>query len=368
MEHKDEPHIKPSGNSVKIGMIGPFSGANTYKGELGTKGIEVAQQLIPYLDNGDSIEWIREDDHGIPEYSVSALKTLVETHKVAAIIILSGSDSVLAVAKVAEQYKTPILTLFASHPDITRYSSLVNQFNFDDTFQAAVAALYIRDELLIDEVAMLTQSGNAHFTYLANEFAKQFTATEGIITDRYELKEDEQNYLPILQSIKNKDPELLYLPIAMEHIFEVKSALIQLNWNPKIMLSDGILANIKVQKKYPVERMNGMMAIDAYSYDMEYSHLGKQLLEQMTSMEVDKLDIGTKSVLAMESYALLVDVLNRCIKQKNKPSCINDSIRSTTKFEGVKGLISFDSTGKVHRSLNINRIQDGVTEFIVRVY
>ncbi|MCK5354719.1 MAG: ABC transporter substrate-binding protein, partial [Methyloprofundus sp.] len=268
MEHKDKPHIKPSGNSVKIGMIGPFSGANTYKGELGTKGIEVAQQLIPYLDNGDSIEWIREDDHGIPEYSVSALKTLVETHKVAAIIILSGSDSVLAVAKVAEQYKTPILTLFASHPDITRYSSLVNQFNFDDTFQAAVAALYIRDELLIDEVAMLTQSGNAHFTYLANEFAKQFTATEGIITDRYELKEDEQNYLPILQSIKNKDPELLYLPIAMEHIFEVKSALIQLNWNPKIMLSDGILANIKVQKKYPVERMNGMMAIDAYSYDM----------------------------------------------------------------------------------------------------
>jgi len=366
IEHK--PIIKPSGQVIKVGIIGPFSGVNKNRGEQGIIGFNIAQQLMPYLKNGDSIEWILEDDQDIPEQSIRALKTLTETHKVVIIIMLSASDSVLAVAKVADQYKTPIFTLFATHPGVTQYSSLVNQFSFDDTFQATVAALYIRDELLIDKVAILLQRDKAHFAYLADEFSRQFKATEGVITDSYDLNTQGLDYLQILQSIKNKEPELLYLPIDMENIFKVKAALSTLDWSPQIMLSDGVLASIKAQEKYALDDINGMMTIDAFTFDMKLNRLGKQLAKLIEAEGISRHNIGTNSTLAMESYALLVNVMNRCIAQKYTPLCINNSIRSTLKFEGINGFISFDQTGKVQRSLNINKIYDGVTKLIVRVY
>ena len=188
LQQKNKPQIKPSGHKVKVGVIGPLSGINMSKGMEGIQGIKIAQKLIPYLNNGDEIELVAKDDQDMPEKSIKALKTLIETDKVSAVLMLSGSDSVLAIAKVANQYKIPIITLFASHPSITKYSSFVNQFNFDDMFQASVAALYIRDELLIDRVAIITKSDNIHFSYLANEFAKQFKITDGSVTDTYDLK------------------------------------------------------------------------------------------------------------------------------------------------------------------------------------
>ena len=85
-------------------------------------------------------------------------------------------------------------------------------------------------------------------------------------------------------------------------------------------------------------------------------------------MGINKQDIGTYGALGMEAYALLVKVMNQCDVLHNMPICINKSIRSTLKFEGIKGFISFDAKGKAHRSLVVNRMNDGVAEFVVQVY
>lgn len=366
--HRDESQIKPSGNILKVGLIAPLSGATMSKGITAFKGMEIAQQFMPYLANGDAIEWVTIDDQGIPEQSVEALKTLSGNKEIAAIVILSGSDSVLAVSKIANQYNTPILVLIASHPDITKYSHLVNQFNFDDSFQASVAAFYARDELLIDSVAILTESDNAHFAFLGAGFARQFIKTEGVITDSYNINADTQDYLQILRSIQGKNPELLYLPVSLEHLYQIKSALLTLDWDPQLMVSDGIFANIKEQKKHSLSMMEGMLAIDAFSHDMEFMPLGDQLLAHIHSTGVNTQEIDTNSALGMEGFVFLVSTINQCLELKNKRLCINNSIRNTVKFGGIKGLITFDKTGKAHRSLSVNKINNGLTEFIVQVY
>ena len=368
LQQKNKPQIEPSGFKVKVGIIGPLSGDHMSRGMMGIRGIKIAQQLIPYLNNGDEIEWVAKDDQSMPELSIRALKMLVETDKVNAVLMLSGSDVVLAIAKIADQYKIPILTVFASHPDITKHSSFVNQFNFDDRFQASVAALYIRDELLLNKVAIITQSDNIHLSFLANEFTKQFKAAEGLITDSYNLQTTKPDYLQILQKIRKTDPELLYLPVSMEHLFRIKLALIELDWNPMIMVSDGIFASARGQNKYPLNLINGVLAIDTYAYDTEFTPFGKQLLKQVVSMGVNKYDIGTYGALGMEGYALLVKVMNQCDVLHNMPLCINNSIRLTSKFEGIKGFISFDEKGKAHRSLVVNKMVDGTTKFVVQVY
>ena len=76
----------------------------------------------------------------------------------------------LTVAKIANQYQIPILALNASHPDVTKNSGFVTQFNFDDIFQASAAALFIRDELFLEKAAIFTHSDNVHFSIIATEY------------------------------------------------------------------------------------------------------------------------------------------------------------------------------------------------------
>ncbi|TXL12388.1 hypothetical protein BMR05_15515 [Methylococcaceae bacterium HT4] len=78
---------------------------------------------------------------------------------------------------------------------------------------------------------------------------------------------------------------------------------------------------------------------------------------------------ATDSALGAEGYGLLIHVMNQCLLPNNNIQvCINDAIRSTIRFEGVKGTFSFDATGKAQRSLMINRVNAGQMEFIVQVY
>ncbi len=59
---EEQEKITPSGESLKIGFIGPMSGPDKVLGEDGLKGIKTALHIQPYLSNGDSIELLVEDD------------------------------------------------------------------------------------------------------------------------------------------------------------------------------------------------------------------------------------------------------------------------------------------------------------------
>lgn len=367
LEHEQQPIIQASGKKIKVGVIAPLTGMNMSRGRSGLKGIEIAMQLQPYLDNGDAIELVTIDDQGVPEQAITALKTLSETHKVAAILILSGSDSVLAVGKNADSFKTPVLALTASHPDITKHSSWVSQFNFDDKFQATVAALFIRDELLFDNVAILTQSDNAHFWYLAKEFSNQFTAVDGWVSDIIDLTGDGNNYVEILESIRSKGVDLLYLPVGVEHIFQIQKALEIIEWNPEIMASSGLMASVIEQQTYPLSLVDGMLATDTFHNDMDLTDFGERLKKKIISLGFTKQDIVTHSLLGMEGYALLASAMNQCEDSSNR-DCINSRIRWTVRFEGIMGYITIDGDGKAHRPLIINELKDGKMNFKIKVY
>ncbi|MDH3827193.1 MAG: hypothetical protein OET21_07245, partial [Desulfobacterales bacterium] len=71
-----KPAIEPSGKTIKIGIIAPFSGPVLAYGTEGLKGMQVAMQLQPYLDNGNGIELVVEDDKNEPALTVRLLKKL----------------------------------------------------------------------------------------------------------------------------------------------------------------------------------------------------------------------------------------------------------------------------------------------------
>jgi len=353
--------VEPSGKTASIGIIAPFSGSHHATGKEGLTGMETARQLQPYLQNGDRIEWVVEDDANDPALTVQMLKKLVEKDKVAAIITFSSSNPVLALAKVADDYQTPLLAALATNPAVTRGNGFISQLCFDDDFQGTVAALFVRDELLIDKVAVFSHPDDSYSRYLAAKFESKFKSIGGEITDRIYITEKTGDLLKIIESVRAKDPELFYLPLFANDVLRIIREVRKLDWAPKMMGSDGLISNMIASHKEELDLVEGMMAVDVFAHGMPLSPFGKRVIEKHKGPRTLFAAVGA------EGYALLLDALNRCSDPEDR-KCVNHQLRSTNNFTGMAGKISIGSNGKARRPLCINSIQDGLSKFIVKVY
>ena len=235
-----KPAIEPSGKTIKVGIIAPFSGSDHAKGKEGLIGMQTAMQLQPYLQNGNSIEFVAENDKDDPALTVKLLKKLVEKDKVSAIITFSSTSPVLAMAKVADEYRVPILAALATHPDTTKHNVFISQLCFDDDFQGTVAAVFVRDELLIDKVAVFSNPGSVYSSHLAAKFESKFKSIGGEITDTVSLTEETGDLSKVVKSVHNNTPELLYLPINVKDLVRIIREVQELGWNPKPLLANSL--------------------------------------------------------------------------------------------------------------------------------
>ncbi len=353
--------VEPSGKTVRIGIIAPFSGSHHATGKQGLSGMETARQLQPYLQNGDRIELVVEDDKNDPALSVQALKKLVEKDKVAAVITFSSSNPVLAMAKIADDYQTPILAALATHPAVTRGNGFISQLCFDDDFQGTVAALFVRDELLIDKVAVFSDPDDSYSSYLAAKFESKFKSIGGEITDRIYLTEETGDVFKIIESVRAKTPELFYLPLFANDVLRIIREVRNLGWAPKMMGSDGLISNMLASHKAEIDLVEGMMGTDVFAHGMPLTPFGKRVSEKYKGPRTLFAGVGA------EGYSLLRDALNRCSDLEDR-KCVNHQLRSTDNFPGMAGKISIGPDGKARRSLCINSIKGGLSKFIVKVY
>jgi branched-chain amino acid transport system substrate-binding protein len=360
-----KPAIEPSGKTIKVGIIAPFSGPVLAYGKEGLKGVEIVKQLQPYLQNGDRIVLVVEDDKNDPALSVQLLKKLVEKDRVSAIMTFSSSKPVLTMAKVADKHKTPILAALATHPDITEDNDFISQLGFDDDFQGTVAALYVRDDLLIDSVAVFNNPTSVYSSHLADKFETKFKSIGGEITDRIALTEEIVDITDTIKSVHDHNPELLCLPISVTDVIRVVREVRKLGWKPEMMGGDGLISTMIAQHKEEIDLVDGMLATDHFAHRMLLTPYGKRAAEVYSKMYKDN---GTPHVaLGAEGYSLLLDAMNRC-KDPADRDCINRQIRSTTNFMGIVGNLTIEPDGKSRRPLCINSIQGGRSEFIFKVY
>jgi len=357
----ETPQIEPSGKMIKVGVIAPFSGEELAKGENGLEGMKTAMQLQPYLVNGDGIELIVADDRDDPATSIKMLKKMAEVDGVSAIVTFSSSGQVLAMATVADTYKVPIIAVLATHPDTTGNNAYVSQLCFDDIFQGTVAALFVRDELLIDKVAVFVDPNSNYSSNLAREFERKFVSLGGMITDVIFLPNGPKDTTDILKRVHDKDPELLYLPIDVIDVIRMVKEADMLNWKPQLMASDGFISTAIAKHKEEISLLEGVLATDLFSDSMPLTSWGAKVKSR------HKGRMTGYAALGIEGYVFLLSAMNRCNDPADR-DCINGNIRSTSNFTGVMGKISVDSKGKANRPLLVNAIQDGRANFIVKVY
>lgn len=360
---ENQPETVNLQTAVKIGVIAPLSGDNAAWGRSGMLGIETALQIGVQKGRSPMVTIVKEDDRNDPELAKLAFKKLVETDQVSAILALSGSRSMLAIAEQADRFKTPVIALVSSHPFITD-NDWVSQFVFDDVVQGTVAALYVIDELLIERVTIGIDTAEPHSQFLADQFLHQFKQAGGM-AELIDLSGERRDYETIALGLQKKALDFIYLPVDAERVVAFLQSARRISWNPQVMVSDGLLALMMLEYKDQADLLEGMLSTDIFTTEMAPTEYGRKVQKKYNEMFDSP---GTTiTVLGCEGTSALLEVLVSCGKKADR-DCINEKLRSGNEFEGMLGSILLHPDGKAERPVFINRIKNGKLKPVLSVY
>ncbi|MBJ7222829.1 MULTISPECIES: ABC transporter substrate-binding protein [unclassified Brenneria] len=344
---------------VKIGVVLPLSGALSGYGQPSQKGVELINSLEPTLKNGDTIKLVIIDDKSDKVEAANAMQRLVSSDKVDAVIGEVTSTNTMAMTKMAEDTKTPLVSPTATNDRVTRNRQYVSRVCFSDSFQGVVGANLASRDLGAKTAAIMFDSSNDYSVGLAKSFRTQFLKNGGTIAVEVQAPGGSKDFKAQLSTIKAKNVDMIYMPI-----YYTEGALIavqakQLGLKVPVVGGDGLAAD-PVFFKLGQDAVEGYMTTDYYSPNAkDQTPEGETFIKAWE--EKYKEPTHTWGAMTADAYKMIVNGMNQCSDPKDRV-CVNEKIRATSNFSGITGTLTLKD-GDAIRSAVINEVKDGQLAF-----
>ncbi len=194
---------------IKIGFVNSVTGPEAPIGEALTNGADLAVEDLK--KKGIDVTVLRQDDTGKPQVAMSALEQLATGDDVAMVVGPYASAPANAIAKLAEQYKVPLLIPVASKEDITRqgyqWVFRLNAPSHDYAQSLIDAALALGKPKTMAVIYESTDFGTS-----ASTQAKEYAAKKGlkVVADEAYQK-GAPDYRSTLTKIRAMNPDLVFM-------------------------------------------------------------------------------------------------------------------------------------------------------------
>lgn len=200
-----------SGDTIKIGFIGPLSGTASSYGQSSQKGLLLLEDQINNAGgiNGKKIKIVSVDDENKPATSTTGGMKLITSDKVVAIVGPVTSTCANSFAPVAQKYNIPMITGTGTNGNITKAGDCIFRTCFTDPFQGKVMAKFATEDLKAKTAAVLYNNGDDYSKGLYNAFKESFTGT---IVDTETYNTGDKDFNAQLTKISAKKPDVLFLP------------------------------------------------------------------------------------------------------------------------------------------------------------
>ena len=348
---------------VKIGVVMPMSGPIGGFGQSAVEGLELMNKLTPKLKNGDDIKLILVDNKSDKIESANAVSKLISSDKVVAIIGALTSTNTMAMTKIAENAKTPVVAPVATNILVTKRKDYVSRVCFSDAFQGEVAANFAINELKLKKAVLITDVKLDYSIGISKVFKKAYKKLGGKIILNPRINSGDTDFKAMLSNIKALNPELIFFPIYSAEAGLIAKQAKQLGIEAKFLGTDGMTAD-NVFFEAGGDAVEGFYGTDLYSSDAPKSTNLSKKYEIEYKKELNK-DVHPFGVLTADSYNVIVDAMNKCENPQDKV-CVNENIRATKNFQGASGVITIEK-GDAVRSAVINQIVDGNKKYLTTV-
>ena len=345
-------------DALKIGVIGPFTGAAAIYGNACKYGAEVAAEQINAQD-GLKIELLEEDDEHDAEKSLNAYNTVLDN---GAQMIAGTTTTTPCIAVGAQAYEDRVfmLTPSASSPDVTANKDNVFQVCFTDPAQGTASAQYITEHQLGSKVAIIYNNADAYSTGIYNTFVDE-AATLGLeIVSTSTFTDETVDFNLYVSDAKDAGTDLVFLPIYYTPASMILAAAKSMDYAPVFFGVDG-MDGILTMEGFDASLAEGVFMLTPFSADAQdertqafvarYQELTGEIPNQFAADCYDAV------------YALYTAAQNAGIDGSTsvEDACelLIGQFAGDFQIEGLTGTMSWDETGAVTKTPTAVVIKDG---------
>jgi len=352
-----------SGSVVRIGHVGPTSGAIAHLGKDNENGARMAIEELNAtgitLDGKKvTLELMAEDDAADPKQGTAVAQKLVDA-KVAGVIGHLNSGTTIPASKIYSDAGIPQISPSATNPKYTRQGyKTAFRVVADDAQLGGTLGRYAVGTLKGKAIAVIDDR-TAYGQGVAEEFAKAVEAAGGKVVAKEFTTDKATDFNSILTTIKGKRPDVVFFggmdAVAGPMLKQMKS----LGIKSKFMGGDGICSTELV-------KLGG----DAISDDQVYcAEAGGVEGEGKAGMDEFKAKFKAKFNADVQVYAPYVydsvKIMVAAMVKANSadPAKYLPALAATTDYKGVTGPISFDEKGDIKNgALTLKTVRGGKLE------
>jgi len=332
---------------VKIGHVGPLSGAIAHLGkdnengarmaidELNAKGVKIGGKAV-------KLELVAEDDAADPKQGTAAAQKLVDS-KVSGVVGHLNSGTSIPAAKIYSEAGIPQISPSATNPKFTR-SGYKTTFRVvaDDVHLGGTLGRYAVNNVKGKSIAVIDDR-TAYGQGVAEEFEKAVKAAGGKLVGHEFTTDKASDFMSILTTIKAKKPDVVFFggmdAVAGPMMRQMKS----LGINAKFMGGDGICTSELV--KLAGDAMADGQVICAEAGGVEGQQ--KKGMEDFTARYKTRFnaDVQLYSPYVYDAVNVMVDAMVRA--KSSEPAKYLPELAKTSGYKGVTGTITFDNKGDI---------------------
>lgn len=353
---------------VKIGHVGPTSGAIAHLGkdnemgarmaidDLNAKGVTIGGAKVKF-------ELLAEDDAADPKQGTAVAQKLVDA-KVNGVVGHLNSGTTIPASQIYNQAGIPQISPSATNPKYTRQGfNTAFRVLADDVHLGGTLGKYAVTELNGKTIAVIDDR-TAYGQGVADEFAKAAQAAGAKMLDRQFTTDKATDFTAILTAIKGDKPDVVFFggmdAVGGPMLRQMK----QLGLKAKFMGGDGICTG-ELPKLAAGSMADGQVVC---------AEAGGVEGEQKAGMDAFRAKFKEKFGVDVQLYAPYVyDAVNVMVAAMEQAGSADPAkylpvLAKTEGYKGVSGDISFDEKGDLKNgALTLYTYKDGKRDQIAVV-
>ncbi len=342
--------------TIKIGAIFAKTGNASV---VTSSGFEAAKFAIDEINKkggviGKQIILVEYDNQSTPIGSKFAGEKAVKDG-VTGVIGCAFSSYSLAIAKVLQNAKIPMITPSATNVAVSFTGNYIFRVCYVDTFQGRIAADFAQKDLKAETAAVFTDSSSKYSLGLAKIFIERFSQKGHTLCQKFYQK-GMTNFMISLMEIQHLNPDIIFIPGHFrESAYIIKQAR-EMGMKEIFIGADGW---VKKMYKYGGNSIDGSFYVAQWHKDID-SEKNREFVKNWLA-QGGKLD-GSLRALTYDAIYVLVHAIKEAGTTNREE--IRNYLSITKDFPGVTGTISFNKNGDpVNKAGVIMKFENGQTVF-----
>jgi len=345
-------------SEIVIGHYASLTGSKAHFGQDTDKAVRLAVDEVNAKGGllGKKVRVATLDTRGDSAEAANAVDRLIDVEKATALLGEVSSSLSLAGGRIAQRRKIPMVSPSSTNPKVTEVGDFVFRVCFLDPFQGKVMAVFAREHLKLDKVAILKDVKNDYSIGLSDAFRSAFTAAGGTITADQSYSEGDTDFSAQLTAIRGTGAQALFVPGYYSEVGSIARTAQRLGLKIPLLGGDGWDAPDLF--KIAGDALDGSYFSDHFAPDVATAKAQKFVADFTQKYGQAPTGLGA---LGYDAAAVMMDAMSRA--GSAEPQAVRDALAKTKDFEGVTGKITIDAQRNAQKSAVVLKIGDGKAKF-----